>query len=94
MFLAGAVFFSLAFLLSSLLADLWQPLLLALMIAIILALLSGLSRDLARFSIFRVMNAEVYFRTGELPWLGLFASVALSLAMLYGAVVKTARRDF
>jgi len=40
------------------------------------------------------MNAEVYFRTGELPWLGLLASTAASVAMLYGAAINIAHRDF
>ena len=40
------------------------------------------------------MSGERYFRGGGLPWPGLFVSVALSAAMLYGAVVNLARRDF
>jgi hypothetical protein len=40
------------------------------------------------------MTAEAYFRTGSLPWLGLFGAAAASMAMLYGAAVVLARRDF
>ena len=40
------------------------------------------------------MSAEVYFRGGGLPWLGLLASAAVSAAMLYGAARNIARQDF
>ena len=43
---------------------------------------------------FRVMSAEVYFRGGGLPWLGLLASAALSVVMLYLATRNIARQDF
>ena len=36
----------------------------------------GLSRQLSRYSLFRIMSAESYFRGGGLPWLGLLASAA------------------
>ena len=51
-------------------------------------------RDLAPYSLFRVMSAESYFRTGSLPWLGLAASAAISASVLYGAARNFARRDF
>jgi len=94
LFIAGATFFSLAFLLSTVFSDLWRPLLIALSVVAVLALCEQVFRDLSRYSIFRVMNAEVYFRTGELPWLGLLASTAASVAMLYGAAINIAHRDF
>jgi len=50
--------------------------------------------ELSRFSIYRVMSAGSYFRTGRLPWLGLLASVALSAALLYGAARNIERQDF
>ena len=48
----------------------------------------------ATYSVFGVMSGETYFRGGGLPWLGLAASAAASAAMLYGAVLNIARRDF
>ena len=63
-------------------------------LAELLALVGEVFGDLSRYSIFRVMNGEVYFRTGELPWPGLLASAIASAAMLYGAVIAFARRDF
>ena len=93
MFIAGSAFFSLAFLLSTVFSDVWRPLLIVLCVAIVLAL-SGHVPELARFSLFRVMRAEVYFRRGGLPWLGLLTSAALSVAMLYSATRNIARQDF
>jgi ABC-type transport system involved in multi-copper enzyme maturation permease subunit len=94
LFIAGAVFFSLAFLFSTMFDDLWRPLLLALAAAGALWLFELALRDLAPYSIFRVMSAEVYFRTGQLPWLGLLACAIASAAMLYGAAINMAHQDF
>ncbi len=94
LFIAGAVFFSLAFLLSTVFTGVWRPLLIVLCVATVLALFEQVFRDLSRYSLFRVMSAEVYFRGGGLPWRGLLASAAASAAMLYGATINIARRDF
>jgi hypothetical protein len=94
LFIAGAVFFSLACLLSTLFSDVWRPSLIALCVAAVLALCEQVFRDLSRYSIFQLMSAEVYFRSGGLPWLGLVASAALSVAMLYAAARNIARQDF
>jgi ABC-2 type transport system permease protein len=93
-FVAGAAFFSLAFLLSTVFPDVWRPALIALFVAVLLGIIDELFRGLQRYSIFGVMRAEVYFRTGEVPWLGLAAAVAASAAMLYAAVVNIERHDF
>lgn len=93
-FVASAAFFSLAVLLSTSFSDIWRPLLITCAVAVVLALCDLVVRGLAPYSIFRVMNGEVFFRTGQLPWVGLLASVAVSAAMLYGASVNIARRDF
>ncbi len=94
LFIAGSVFFSLATLLSTVFSGIWRPLLIVLCAAIALALIESLLGDLSRHSLFRVMSAESYFRGGGLPWPGLLASVAASGAMLYGAAINFARRDF
>ncbi len=94
MFIAGAVFFSLAFLLSTVFSDVWRPLLIVLCVATGLALFGLVFHDLSRYSLFRVMSAEVYFRGGGLPWVGLLASAAVSVAMLYAATRNIARQDF
>ena len=94
LFLAGSVFFSLAFLLSTVFSDVWRPWLVVLCAAIALSLLDQLSQGLSRYSVFRVMSAEVYFRSGRLPWVGLLASAAASVTVLAGAARNIARRDF
>jgi len=94
LFIAGAVFFSLTFLLSTVFTGVWPPLLIVLCVAIMLAFGGLLLPDQSRFTIFRLMSAEAYFRGRGVPWLGLIASAAASAAMLYGAVINIARRDF
>ncbi len=55
---------------------------------------NSLSATSSRYSLFRVMSGETYFRGGGLPWLGLLASAAVSAAMLYAATRNIARQDF
>ena len=94
LFFAGTVFFSLAFLLSTQFSDLWRPWLLASGIALVVGLCEMVVPSLGRYGIFGVMSGETYFRSGGLPWLGLFASAAASTAMLYVAAQNVARQDF
>jgi ABC-type transport system involved in multi-copper enzyme maturation permease subunit len=94
LFLAGGVFFSLATLLSTVFSGIWRPLLIVLCIGMVLGLFDLALRELSPFSLFRLMSAEDYFRGHGFPWLGLFATAAASAAMLYGAALNLARRDF
>jgi hypothetical protein len=94
LFVAGTVFFSLTSLLSTVFSDLWRPPLIALFLAVVLGISEQLVRDVARFSVFSVMSAERYFRGEGVPWLGLVASAAVSVALLYGAARNVARQDF
>src|SRR5262249_7185870 len=75
-FVAGAVFFSLAVLLSTFFEDVWRPLLIALSIAIVVGLGESVFRDVSRYGIFGTMSGELYFRSGRLPWAGWLASAA------------------
>jgi ABC-type transport system involved in multi-copper enzyme maturation permease subunit len=93
-FVASAAFFSLAALLSTSFSDIWRPLLIACAAAIVLWIAGQVIRELSPYSIFTLMNGEKYFRSGELPWVGLLAAASLSAAMLYAAVVNIERRDF
>jgi hypothetical protein len=70
LFVAVAVFFSLAFLLSTVFDDPWRPVLIAIAIAFLLAVIDQLLNRPA-FSIYRVMSGESYFRSGHVPWVGL-----------------------
>lgn len=94
LFVAAATFFSLALLLSTVFTDFWRPLLIACGVAIALSLYEAVLRGQSSYGIFHVMTGEDYFRTGRLPWLGLFASATASTAMLYTATRTLARQDF
>jgi uncharacterized protein (DUF2062 family) len=94
LFVAGSVFFSLAFLLSTIFHDIWRPLLLALFVACVLALGEQFVDGLSRHGLIAAMTGERYFRGGGVPWAPLLGSAALSAAMLYGSSVNLARRDF
>jgi ABC-type transport system involved in multi-copper enzyme maturation permease subunit len=94
LFIAGAVVFSLAFLLSTAFSDVWRPVLIAGCAVGLLGLCEPFFPGLARYSLFGIMDGEVYFGGGGLPWLGLLASAAASAAMLYAAGRNIARQDF
>jgi len=94
LFVVGCVFYSLAILLSTVFGDVWRPLLLACAAGFALALIDLLSPARSTFSLFSVMNAERWFRAGQLPWAGLLVSVLASAAMLQAAAVNYARKDF
>ena len=94
LFVAGSVFFSLAFLLSTVFSDIWRPLLIALFVAGVLAIGEQFLGGLSRHGLIATMSGERYFRGSGVPWAALLASAALSAAMLYGSSVNLARRDF
>ena len=94
LFLGGGVFFSLAVLLSTLFDDFWRPLVLACAVAFALGLGAVVLRSVPPFSVFEVMSAETYFRSGQVPWFGLLVSSALSAGLLYGAATSFDQRDF
>jgi hypothetical protein len=93
-FIAGAVFFSLATLLSTSFSDIWRPLLIGGAVAVVLWCIDVVARDVVPYSIFTVMNGEQYFRSGQVPWIGLLVTTAVSGALLYSAAVNIDRRDF
>jgi hypothetical protein len=93
-FVVGSVFFSLSLLLSTVFDDVWRPLLIALAVAIGLGIAEQAFRGVADYGLFRAMGGESWFRSGELPWGGLLAAAALSIAMQFGTAMNIARRDF
>ena len=93
LFIAGSVLFSFAFLLSTVFSDVWRPPLIALCIVVGIRLLEQ-AFGLGNVSLLAFMTAESYFRGDGLPWVGLLASAAVSVTMLYGAVLNIARQDF
>ncbi len=90
-FVAAAVFYCLAFLLSTVFSDIWRPLLIAVGLACVIGYTEVLF-DL--HGLFKAMGGRVYFESGSLPWIGLTSSAALSAALLYGAALNVARKDF
>lgn len=92
-FAGGSVFFALAFLLSSVFDD-WRPVILTLGVAIALSALEDFFPWYADHGLFQVISAARYFRGDGLPWLGLVTTLGAAVAMVYGAVLNVARRDF
>lgn len=74
LFVAGTAFYSLALLLSTVFGDQWRPLLIALLVATVMGLPAELASTYARYTLSGVMGGETFFRTGQLPWLGLLVS--------------------
>jgi len=90
-FVAAAVFYSLAFLLSTMFSDIWRPLLIAIAVACVVGYIEVFFQ---LNGVFKIMAARRYFESGSLPWLGLTSSAAVSVALLYGASANVARKDF
>lgn len=93
LFIAATVFFSLSFLLSTVFTDVWRPLLIALAAAVVVGIFEQLFRGSSRYMLFDALSSG-HSSIGELPWPGLVVRAALSAAMLYGAVIHIARKDF
>jgi hypothetical protein len=94
LFAAATVLFSLASLLSTLFNDVWRPALIVCGLASALGVSEPFFGELSRYSLFGIMNGEIYFRGGGVPWLELLASAAVSAAMLFAASRNLARQDF
>jgi ABC-type transport system involved in multi-copper enzyme maturation permease subunit len=94
LFIAGTVLFSLATLLSTVFNDVWRPALIVLCGATLVAFCETAFRDLGPYSLFGTMSGELYFRRGELPWLGLLVSILLSATFLYASTRNIRHQDF
>jgi ABC-type transport system involved in multi-copper enzyme maturation permease subunit len=93
-FFAGAVLFSAACLLSTVFHDQWRPILIVCLFAVCLGIAEPFFGDFSRYSLFGIMNGEIYFRGGGVPWLELLATAAVSAALLFAASRNLARQDF
>jgi hypothetical protein len=94
LFVGGAVIFSLSLLLSTVFGDLWRPWLIALAIVMPIAFIEQIAARSSTVGLSAVMTGAPYFRTGQLPWVGLMLAAAVSAALLYLAALSFARRDF
>lgn len=93
-FVAATVIFSATALLSTVFADIWRPALIVCAAAAALGIVEPFFGEVARYSLFGIMDGETYFRGDGLPWLGLLASAAVSAALLFAASRNLARQDF
>jgi len=93
-FVAATVVFSAASLLSTVFTDIWRPALIVCGVAAVVGVVEPFLGDFSRYSLFGIMDGEIYFRGGGVPWLGLLASAAASTAMLFAASRNLARQDF
>ena len=94
LFVAGAVLFSLACLLSTVFNDVWRPALIVCAFAAVLGIAEPFFGELSRYSLFGIMNGEIYFREGGVPWRELLATTAVSAAILFATSRNLARQDF
>jgi ABC-2 type transport system permease protein len=90
----GIVFFAFSILLSTIFSDKMKPIVVGLVAVFILEAASLLVRKFAPYSITKIMSGASYFRTGELPWMGLAASLAVAAVMFYLSLRIVERRDF
>lgn len=93
LFVGGSVFLGAATLLSAVYRDMWRPLLITLGAAILAALLEQLICGL-HWGLFDVMSGGAFFRSAQIPWIGLLAAAGLSLSLLAGATAMLERREF
>jgi hypothetical protein len=94
LFVAGSMVFSLAFLLSTVFTDIWRPALIAIVAVYLLVFGEQATPGMSGYGILHVMSAQSYFAGNGIPWAGLIVSAGVSAALLYGATVNIARRDF
>ena len=94
LFAACAALFALALLLSTSYGDTLRPMVIALVVVFAMALIETGYPPFRPYSALTLMSGESYFRTGEVPWLGLTAAIAFTAALLATASVNLARRDY
>lgn len=94
LFAGGAALFGIALLMSAIFDDVWRPILVVIGVGMIVVLIEEVSPQLGRLTMFSVMSGESYYRGNGMPWFGMAISVAASAALVWGAVVTVARRDF
>lgn len=63
-------------------------------VLLLYGLLTFLIDGVRRYSVFRLMTGDTYFLTGEIPWAGVVACCAFSLAMMLASVRIVEGRDF
>jgi putative exporter of polyketide antibiotics len=99
--LGGMVFVAFTFLLIAVFNSQWKSMAIGFLTVVVSSVLDrALGAWGSRFDeypwwhVYHVMSGESYFRYGRIPWLGLFASLALTGLMMFAAVRIHERRDF
>jgi hypothetical protein len=92
--LGGMVFPAFSFLLTAIFSIQWKVLVIGIAVSFALFFPIRLVEEFPWWNIYHVMSGETYFRYGQIPWLGLFASLAASALMMFAAVRIYERRDF
>ena len=52
-----------------------------------------LTDGVRRLSVFRLMTGDTFFLRGEIPWLGVLASITLGAVLIYASLRMVERRD-
>jgi hypothetical protein len=94
MVVGGTFFLIFTILISTIFTDMLKPIIVGVVAVFALETASLLIKEFAPYSITRIMSGATYFRTGELPWIGLGVSLAVAAAMFYLSLRIVERRDF
>jgi len=94
MTVGGMVFFSFSFLLATIFSSWLKAFFILIGIHLVIWPYQGATEFPWWSSIYRIMAGEAYLTTGQIPWVGLFISVALAVGLFYLAVRMFERRDF
>src|SRR5215510_6154150 len=92
--LGGMVFPAFSFLLMVVSNNQWKVVAIGYAVVFIFFFPIRLFEEFPWWNVYHVMSGETYFRYGQIPWLGLIASLAVSALMMFAAVRIYERRDF
>jgi len=92
--LGGMVFLAFSFLMTAIFNNQWKAMSIGIAVVFALFLPIRTVEEFPWWNVFHVMSGETYFRYGQIPWLGLFISLAISALMMFAAVRIYERRDF
>lgn len=92
--LGGMVFLAFSFLLAVIFSNQWKAIIIGVSIVVALHWPFGRFEEYAWWNVYHLMSGETYLRYGQIPWIGLFVSLAVSALMVFAAARIYERRDF